>query len=97
MRVVTAKVANIKTSSEDSIQPPPSLRYFEIAELLADLKSLDRREGKEAYILRQVATHNDEMKLTWICLKDPELLDQQNRDVELVKLVHSTIYFYFPC
>ena len=48
---VTETVANIKTSTENSIKLPPSLKSFEVAIILADLMSLDGRENKEPFIL----------------------------------------------
>ena len=68
------------------MQLPDSLRFLKIAVLVGDLIQLDTRKNKSPFHLRQVATQDDQVLLLWVCTQDIEVLDQRNKDIQLVQL-----------
>ena len=68
------------------MQLPNSLRFLKIAVLVGDLIQLDTWKNKSPFHLRQVATEDDQVPLQWVCTQDIKVLDQRNKDIQLVQL-----------
>ena len=69
-------------------QLPSSLKSFSVAILVGDLVQKDSRKNKNEYHLCQVATADDHAVLQWVCTQDLQVIDQRNKDIELVGLSH---------
>ena len=83
---IREKVATLSSVPLGGLQFPNSLRFLKIAVLVGDLIQLDTRKNKSPYLLRQVATEDDQVLLQWVCTQDIEVLDQRNKDIQLVQL-----------
>ena len=86
---IREKVGTLASVPSSSGQLPSSLRSFSVAILVRDLVQVDSRKNKIEYHLRQVATADDRVMLQWVCTQDLQVINQRNKDIELVKLSQS--------
>ena len=76
-------------ASVPSWQLPSSLQSFSVAVLVGDLVQKDSRKNKTEYHLRQTSSE-DQVILQWVYTQDVQLIDQKNKDIELVRRHHSS-------
>ena len=91
---IREKVATLSSVPSGDLQLPNSLRFLTTAVLVGDLIQLDTRKNKSPFHLRQVATEDGKVLLQWVCTQDIEVLDQRNKDIQLVQLSQTVHDMY---